>query len=494
MDPINRTPLTSSYLASQKLSFKDLKVVLPASSSLCLSKFMQTILLAHHGLQAFPPGQYPASSAKARSEILHHKISVDWGYVVDGTHADMSSSVDKVFRILLEKKVISGAPENPESPLSSPPRTPVVAPKPMEVDFPFHENVHIGEDGKKVSTFLCPTDEDLCRLYDSSPLDKYWVPGLVIKDLTADARNPLSQFIPAVDELQPALQAYGLNKDNHCVVVLTPNVVHYLKQNGFCPDGPWDLFWCLLGYPTLHGPIARSHHAEAPVQLDLSQAGTREIPVMGDENGLRVMLVFKHPENTAQEIEGLRLQADDSQPAVLSHPNQITPYGAKPKPDSEEEEDLKPAKKARYVVRESTQVKNDLIIETMTQYFSGPNYPLVDDIRKHASTRSPLPAHQVWSWIVVIHDLKSSYTKMYIPGTPTTVLGKSIKGGHWQTLFQRGTSFMSGAESAYQYIYPRRNEVGISEFLASDTPVGVETIVKAVEKKAYLTRDELATR
>ncbi|KAK7023728.1 hypothetical protein R3P38DRAFT_3194248 [Favolaschia claudopus] len=256
MDPINRTPLTSSYLASQKLLFKDLKVVLPASSSLCLSKFTQTILLAHHGLQAFPPGQYPASSAKARSEILHHKISVDWGYVVDGTHADMSSSVDKVFRILLEKKVISGAPENPESPPQEPRWwLPNMCPSwflsndsvshharaAMEVDFPFHEN-------------------DLCRLYDSSPLDKYWVPSLIIKDLTADARNPLSQFIPAVDELQPALLAYGLNEDNHCVVVLTPNVVHYLKQNGFCPDGP-------LG-PVLVSPrlsdFARAHCTHAP--------------------------------------------------------------------------------------------------------------------------------------------------------------------------------------------------------------------------------------
>ncbi|KAK7023729.1 hypothetical protein R3P38DRAFT_3194249 [Favolaschia claudopus] len=156
------------------------------------------------------------------------------------------------------------------------------------------------------------------------------------------------------------------------------------------------------------------------------------------------------------------------------------PYGAKPKHNSEEEEDLKPAKKAHYVVKESIQVKNDLIIETMTQYFSGPNYPLVDDIRKHASTRSPLPAHQVWSWIVLIHDLKSSYTKMFIPGMPSTVLGKSIKGGHLQMLFQRGTSFMSGAESAYQYIYPRRGEVGVSEFLAGDMPVGVESIVKAL--------------
>lgn len=58
---------------------------------------------------------------------------------------------------------------------------------------------------------------------------------------------------------------------------------------------PWDAYWALPGYTWLVGPFARRHADEGEIQMNSSEAIFREIPVVGSEDALRLMVVFKHP-------------------------------------------------------------------------------------------------------------------------------------------------------------------------------------------------------
>ncbi|KAJ6609395.1 hypothetical protein B0H10DRAFT_2226022 [Mycena sp. CBHHK59/15] len=194
---------------------------------------------------------------------------------------------------------------------------------------------------------------------EKGPFDtEDWTIVVLVKDCTRNARNAATQFAIGVDI---PLDLYGPEDSTSCMefslFAQATDVVSQLQESEFCPTSPWDLFWCLPGFPWLIGPFARRHNDQEDVQMDSSQQMFREIPVTGSEDALRLMVVFKHPNDKDCGVPGLVDSLDDvEQPAHINH---ITPYGG-PDAIKEEEEDIKP--KVRHTkVSTATQDKNHKI-------------------------------------------------------------------------------------------------------------------------------------
>ncbi|KAJ7181649.1 hypothetical protein C8R43DRAFT_1117008 [Mycena crocata] len=121
---------------------------------------------------------------------------------------------------------------------------------------------------------------------------------------------------------------------------------------------PWDLYWCLAGYPWAVVPIARLHGDGGPVQLDNSQDVLCDIPVTGSEDALRLMVVFKHPNDSTYHVPGMVAPVNATDPAYV---NDIQSYDGpdaiKFEPDVKPEPEVK-AKRAK---------KNQASMETLAR-------------------------------------------------------------------------------------------------------------------------------
>ncbi|KAF8215635.1 hypothetical protein K438DRAFT_1926184, partial [Mycena galopus ATCC 62051] len=135
-------------------------------------------------------------------------------------------------------------------------------------------------------------------------IDIKWTIQALVKNCTEDHKNPLTAFAVGVPI---TLEAYDpMNSaTSTSFFAKAAQVISALDGTPSCPAGPWDVYWALPGYPWLIGPFAHRHGEGEEIEINSSEAILREIPVVGSEDVLRLVVVFKHPNDTGREILSL---------------------------------------------------------------------------------------------------------------------------------------------------------------------------------------------
>ncbi|KAJ7018048.1 hypothetical protein C8F04DRAFT_1278324 [Mycena alexandri] len=412
---------------------------------------LKNIISAHTG-KPFVGAAGPRNINTAVRKILQEKISVNWDYVLGSTTNKSASAVDTLFREYILEDLIFKPADIP-TPSSTRPSTP------MQVDEPAtkpdkHKQMQVsvknGADNKRPSSpdiMSNPENSEdewvgilplqvgtgsafYTALEKRKAIDKDWTVALLFKDCTVIPQNPTTDFATGVNI---PLQLHGPDGSINCLFVHATDVVSQLEDAEHFPGAPWDLFWCLPGFPWVVGPFARLHDDDDDVQMDSSQRMLREIPVTGPEDALRVMVIFKHPIDPDRSVPGL----EELPEGVVSvvHGNGITPYTKDEiKPNQEEENNVKP-NVSQGKVSAGTQMRNKEIVDFLLGYWL-PLRPVLKDLHQtKATARLVRPIPQVVRWIDEIHYLRTEFPKIrpFMQG-PTHLNGRKITDGHWKDI------------------------------------------------------------
>ncbi|KAJ6477843.1 hypothetical protein C8R47DRAFT_1198673 [Mycena vitilis] len=441
----------------------------------------------------------------AIASILELKIAVDWDFVLAKTVKKPSPlKVNNLFRTFIKQGTIDkplGIEIPPSSPLSSLTNSPATStgdpkpeeaagpmdvdqgslPKPEEAAGPMdvdqgslpkndEKNGDSDEEWQGIPEgVVVGSGPDLYYALEKCAIDKPWTVVLLVKDCTVNAQNPATDF--ALD-INITLDQYGPDDCNKCLFVQSEEVIQELEDTPYCPAGkfafvrlvdpklmmisaaPWDLYWCLPGYPAIVGPVARRHHDEQDIQMDNSHRMFREIPVVGSHEALRSMIVFKHPNDPDRTVPGLDDVLDNG-----LHINNITPYGV----DVKMEEDVKPKVKAKSRKKE------------------------IRDVKATQNHQFPTPVPQLVRWIDEIAALRKKYKHVPFTGDPPAPLrGKTIFSGDWQEILDRGPTYLKACTNAHNYLETCRNEWDVKQYLADNSAkVGVSKLIDVIKNKTW---------
>ncbi|KAJ6463216.1 hypothetical protein C8R47DRAFT_1326999 [Mycena vitilis] len=435
-------------------------------------------------------------------------IVIDWDYVVAVDQSEAKErAVENLFRQFFKEGLVAMPlklvfpPVGSSPPLSPVPLTPT---SDMEVELPaipavVEENkdqtgVVEEEKGEMKVLLLELTDNE--QLYAAmlhrkcpigqtrvladrraEPFDRAWVIQTLVKDCTIDPGNPVTRFALGAEV---PLDGYGPKGTTACLFAESAHIVKALVGTPFCPSAPWDMFYCLPGYPSVLGPIARRHSDIEGVQMDKSKVGLRQVPVLGPENALRLMVVFKHPLDTDRKVPCI--EASDSAEHICG----ILPYSEKIK----DEEDVKPdlGKKAATENDE----KKELKIQFLIEYFDKVR-PGVRALRE-SKARAKLGGSpfQTAKWIEEIAYLKKNHIKMTtIPGAPKELGKGKISDEVWEKVMGRGSSYIKSALLVQTYVETCKNEVDVAKYLLQSEPakVSLKDFVQAISAMAWVPYD-----
>ncbi|KAJ7221444.1 hypothetical protein GGX14DRAFT_388612 [Mycena pura] len=471
------------------------------------------IIAAHRGREM---RQIPTTKTQARQIIQQSKITVDWQFAL-GNKINENRAVDNLIRKYLLEEVLV-RPPGIETPLSSAPSSPEIA-KPMELENKPEDNMDVDNHllgGKPTSSaidvnldlgqdtggmyslaiedglqFYAALDAGSCALPDCyqqlnfspGPLDKDWTVQAIIKDCTKDPTSPLTFF---AEGAEIPLEVYGPDNSNCCLFTKAESVINALDSKALCPLAPWDAWWCLAGYRFLVGPFARRHNNMEDVQFDASEVKFRNIPVTGSQEALRIMIVFKHPDDIGTDVPGF--QDTDLQDEGFEAINRIQPYL---RPDTVKiEDDSKSLRPKGKLVTAETKQKNDEMNEFLIEFLT-PLRPAVAELREtHVSAKNGGTPAQNWRWIQEIHYLKETYPRATMVSAPSHLVGKRIGDVNWKVVIARSPTFLTTCIGAYTFINGCKNEADIAKFLAVDDRtkkgVGVDTMQKLISTKAWI--------
>ncbi|KAJ7682375.1 hypothetical protein DFH06DRAFT_1388940 [Mycena polygramma] len=465
------------------------------------------ILEAEQGVP-YKAGTGPKRIGTQITEIVKRNIVVDWDYVVGVDQPeDKERVVDNLFRQFFKKELVTMPlklvfPPVGSPPLSTAPPTPTsemefelpvvveeekdeTAGSKMEVELPAipavegEMNVLLLEmkDTEQLYAAMlhrkCPTGQTraLADHLAEPFLDRQWVIQTMVKDCTIDRGNPITRFALGAEV---PLDGYGPKGTTACLFAESAHIVKALVGTPFCPSAPWDMFYCLPGYPSVVGPIARRHSDIEGVQMDKSKVALRQVPVLGPENALRLMVVFKHP------LAMPCIEASHSDEHICG----ILPYGLSEK--IKDEEDVKPnlGKKPATV---ETEAKNELKIRFLIEYFDKER-PGVKDLRE-SKARAKLGGSpcQTAQWIEEISYLKTNFPKLTIQGAPKEIARSKISDGVWEKVMGRGSSYIKAAVSVHEYVVKVRGDVDIGKYLLQSEPtkISLADFVAAISKMAW---------
>ncbi|KAJ7127203.1 hypothetical protein C8R44DRAFT_733829 [Mycena epipterygia] len=273
--------------------------------------------------QRFPFTAKKASKSQeaAVKKILTAQIAVDWAFVAgsapecDGSPIDilmcqyaMESLIHPPLNIKVKGNkcwfVVASLPVPAVAVLL----VPAMLPEQMVVDEP---NPAITTAGQALDVQLAKSDAPAhpVKMEVDDPTDLHDVEHLstmvafykalehirvLIKDCTQVANNAETVFAPRL--FIPATVVIAMLLKTGCVPTRMSLLVHVCGSGSHCKIAPWNLWWCLPGFPWLVGPFACLHHVSEKVQRDHSLTMFCKIPVTGLHNTLRIMVVFRHPE------------------------------------------------------------------------------------------------------------------------------------------------------------------------------------------------------
>ncbi|KAJ6521238.1 hypothetical protein B0H10DRAFT_1975137, partial [Mycena sp. CBHHK59/15] len=442
---------------------------------------LKDIICAHKG--AALANTAPRTVNTAVTRILQLKIDVDWEQVFLNTAGNSTLNtddpspgrrVDALFVKHLAKKHIQKPLE-----FMTPPSTPK-QPKEMEVDKPKqlkemevdkptvvtadqgipstviqkkadvaadHMDVDSPSNGKGADADVLdgkgtdlrwkmvrgpPPTSDYQLIGFKGPADQVWVIRVLVKDCTKVPGNVATKFAPSLDILLTAVSCRTQALAQRVCVFPSSS----RKDRDNITVAPWDVYWCLAGYPWIIGPCARLHNHQEEVQFNLSEAMFCEIPVTGPDNALRLMVVFKHPNDTSRRVLGVEETMED--PANIDH---IEPYSGV---DAiKEEQDVKPVINTK--VSPETVAKNNQIILFLTEALK--HRTTVTDLRDTKVTaRNSASPMKIWAWISEFTYLMSTYPNVTATlDPPRDLLGKRISAEIWAVVLGRGTNYLKNA-------------------------------------------------
>ncbi|KAJ6581014.1 hypothetical protein B0H19DRAFT_490860 [Mycena capillaripes] len=469
--------LTSEYLLVLPWPLRGTILNLPRYSQPLGIAELRQILAAHHK-KDYAPSSGPRTVGTAIKAIVEAKISVDWNFVATDVPTEKSpDEVNNLMRkYMLAKKIVK--PLGMVTPLPSPLSTPPSSPKKPADDFMDIDD----EEWTGIWPLEIGAGSMFYDALDKQFFDKDWTIVVLVKDCTKDVQNKTSQFAAGV---KIPLDQYGPDGFNNCLFAHSKDVLSQLQELGYCPTAPYDAFWCLPGSPWIIGPFARRHKDEEEIQIDSSQQMLREIPVTGSEDALRLMVVFKHPQDNDRGVPGLEDARED--PATHVNVNQITPFvGAvviSQDVKMEAEEDVKPgASKVKDATVQKNREKEAFLIEHLV-----PQRPVLRELRETQRTaKKVVPVPQLVSWIYEIHDLKTRYQRLTISAAPRHLYNTRISEQNWSKVIGRSTGYLKDCMDAYTYLETCKTEWDIVQYLADAEQVaGVESLVGTVSNKAW---------
>ncbi|KAJ7178385.1 hypothetical protein C8R43DRAFT_1117777 [Mycena crocata] len=319
---------------------------------------------------------------------------------------------------------------------------------------------------------------------DHDDNDMNWEIRVLVKDCTHDSTSLFVKFAPGI---RVPLNLYGPNGSNRCLYAKATDLISELVRSENTPSAPWDLYWCLAGFPWVIGPLACRHHDEEEVQLDQSHSGLRDIPVTGSENALRIMVVFKHPNDMNCGVPGLEEAGEN--PLFV---NNIRAYAGVDAIKTEP--DVKPKKyKASKANKASdaTQKKNsdleDFLIKVLV-----PSRDVLADIREATESgeaNNGVSIARTWKWIQEVNDLVVNVKSVENPTAPKGIRGKTVFKANWVPVVLHGTNWINACCKAHAYIKDRVNEEDIGKFLLDDvTIMGVEKLHETISDMAWVPR------
>ncbi|KAK7021713.1 hypothetical protein R3P38DRAFT_2780903 [Favolaschia claudopus] len=270
-------------------------------------------------------------------------------------------------------------------------------------------------------------------------------------------------------------------------------------------------------------------------KLDSSRWEHKHIPVMGSESALRIMVVFKHPQDDDRTVPGIvellsmtgEACVNEIKPFSLDKEVDVKPEPEDVKPDvsskiSQETQDrnsqmdqylitflssLRPALLDRratsdrnsqmdqYLItflsslrpalldRRATSDRNSQMDQYLITFLSSLRPALLD---RRATSDRPKKEHTVPRY------LKNTYKVM--PDTaPAELRGRHIFDSNWQKVVARSASWYDQAVKAHAFLSTRRTEADIELYLKDEkaTPVGVKSLVVAVNNKSWTKVDAL---
>ncbi|KAJ7126365.1 hypothetical protein C8R43DRAFT_958115 [Mycena crocata] len=311
---------------------------------------------------------------------------------------------------------------------------------------------------------------------DHDDNDMNWEIRVLVKDCTHDSTSLFIKFVPGI---RVPLNLYGPNGSNRCLYAKATDLISELVRSENTPPAPWDLYWCLAGFPWVIGPLARRHHDEEEVQLDQSHSGLRDIPVTGSENALRIMVVFKHLNDMNRGVPGLEEAGEN--PLFV---NNIRAYAGVDAIKTEP--DVKPKKyKASKANKASdaTQKKNSDLEDFLIKVLVPPRDVLAD-IREATESGKANNGYQLH-----VNDLVVNVKSVENPTAPKGIRRKPVFKANWVPVVLHGTNWINACCKAHAYIKDRVNEEDIGKFLLDDvTIMGVEKLHETISDMAWVPR------
>ncbi|KAJ7117822.1 hypothetical protein C8R44DRAFT_879357 [Mycena epipterygia] len=337
---------------------------------------------------------------------------------------------------------------------------------------------------------------DFYQALEHTARDQDWKARVLVKDCTRAFNNAETVFAPGVS-LAPDL--YGPSPGTTSLYVPASAVIAALFKASCVPNPPWELWFCLPGFPWMTGPFARQHRAGAEVERDHSFTMFREIPVTGAHDALRIMVIFRHPEDSSPPcvpgLENILPQAE--------HINGLTPYSRKNddkgESSGEDEEQVEPLVKAEEDVKppvkrghisEATAAKHAEIEEYMRDLLLPAN-PWIGALHHTKETRThtaPPNVPDTWDLIQKMAQLRAAWPS--VPFTAPRHLHKiPINKRNWRHIFGRGETFMLNAAKAEAFITDRLTigDPELEKFLKDSTKtVGVGNLIDYIGHRRWL--------
>ncbi|KAJ7169091.1 hypothetical protein C8R43DRAFT_1120984 [Mycena crocata] len=279
-----------------------------------------------------------------------------------------------------------------------------------------------------------------------------WEIRVLVKDCTHASTSLFVKFAPGI---RVPLNLYGPNGSNRCLYAKATDLISELVRSENTPSG------ISLHYSF----ILRLTNASSmgslleEVQLDQSHSGLRDIPVTGSENALRIMVVFKHPNDMNRGVPGLEEAGENPLWSQMSSLRNIKPAKR-----------TKPAMPPRRRKKKNSDLE-DFLIKVLV-----PSRDVLADIREATASgeaNNGVSIARTWKWIQEVNDLVVNVKSVENPTAPKGIHGKTIFKANW----------------AHAYIKDRVNEEDIGKFLLDDvTIMGVEKLHETISDMAWVPR------
>ncbi|KAJ7638946.1 hypothetical protein FB45DRAFT_863792 [Roridomyces roridus] len=295
------------------------------------------------------------------------------------------------------------------------------------------------------------------------PGNTSFVVSVIVQDHTTGTQDNQSHLWPVTDI---KVRRCGPEDCKDVLFVETIDVLYELMDLQALPPNDWAMYWSLPGFPWVVGPVAQ-RVGQDPIVVDHGQRQYAEIPLVGKEDVLRIMVVFADVGGYPQ-ISGLEGIHDEYTPPIFE-----ADFVVAEDDDEEDDEDLS-----------ETQKKNEKIVQELKGQLS--SNAIVQELIKSDKKKQGVPIHQLWTWMQEITKIFATYTAVEMD-TGRGIKPIKVSQENWAIVLGRSASWLATLVNAEKVIRPFVElDPRAKDWLESDMrKLGVGALVDLVKDKPW---------